>query len=80
VALGFGPFFAAQIVPQAVLRLRERVPDVQQRLVEGLRHATGPMVRDGTLTRPTAALARLLSDIGRAPLKRTADLPGPARE
>jgi len=49
VALGFGPFFAAQIVPQAVLRFREKFPDVQLRLVEGLRHATGPMVRDGTL-------------------------------
>lgn len=49
VALGFGPFFAAQIVPQAVLRLREKFPDVGLRLVEGLRHATGPMVRDGTL-------------------------------
>lgn len=49
VALGFGPFFASQIVPQAVLRLRERFPDVQLRLVEGLRHSTGPMVRDATL-------------------------------
>ena len=49
VALGFGPFFAAQIVPQAVLRWREKFPDVQLRLVEGLRHSTGPMVRDATL-------------------------------
>jgi len=49
VALGVGPYFAAHIVPQAVLRFRERFPDVQLRLVEGLRHATGPMVRDGTL-------------------------------
>jgi LysR family transcriptional regulator, regulator of abg operon len=49
VALGFGPFFALQVVPQAVLRWRERFPDVQLRLVEGLRHATGPMVRDATL-------------------------------
>lgn len=49
VALGFGPFFAATVVPQAVLRFREKFPDVQLRLVEGLRHATGPMVRDGTL-------------------------------
>jgi len=49
VALGFGPFFAAQVVPQAVLRWREKFPDVQLRLVEGLRHATGPMVRDATL-------------------------------
>lgn len=49
VALGFGPFFAAQVVPQAVLRWRERFPDVQLRLVEGLRHSTGPMVRDATL-------------------------------
>jgi len=49
VALGFGPFFAATVVPQAVLRFREKFPQVQLRLVEGLRHATGPMVRDGTL-------------------------------
>jgi len=49
VALGFGPFFAAQVVPQAVLRWREKFPDVQLRLVEGLRHSTGPMVRDATL-------------------------------
>ncbi|MEQ1685180.1 MAG: LysR substrate-binding domain-containing protein [Burkholderiaceae bacterium] len=49
VALGLGPFFAAQIVPQAVKRFREKFPDVQLRLVEGLRHATGPMVRDATL-------------------------------
>lgn len=49
VALGFGPFFAAHVVPQAVLRWRERFPDVQLRLVEGLRHSTGPMVRDATL-------------------------------
>lgn len=49
VALGFGPFFAAQVVPQAVLRWREKFPDVPLRLVEGLRHSTGPMVRDATL-------------------------------
>ncbi len=49
VALGFGPFFAAQIVPRAVKLFREKFPDVQLRLVEGLRHATGPMVRDATL-------------------------------
>lgn len=49
VALGFGPFFASQIVPQAVLRFRERFPDVQLRLVEGLGHATRPMVRDASL-------------------------------
>jgi DNA-binding transcriptional LysR family regulator len=49
VALGFGPFFAAQVVPQAVLRWREKFPDVQLRLVEGLRHTTGPMLRDATL-------------------------------
>ena len=40
-ALGSGPFFAAQIVPQAVMRLRDKFPDVQLRLVEGLQHATG---------------------------------------
>jgi LysR family transcriptional regulator, regulator of abg operon len=49
VALGFGPFFAAQVVPQAVLGFREKFPDVQLRLREGLRHSTGPMVRDATL-------------------------------
>ncbi len=49
VALGFGPFFAAQIVPQAVLRFRDKDPDAQLRLVEGFRHTTGPMVRDGSL-------------------------------
>jgi LysR family transcriptional regulator, regulator of abg operon len=49
VALGFGPFFAAQIVPQAVLRFREKFPDVPLRLVEGLRHTTAPMLRDATL-------------------------------
>ena len=49
VALGFGPFFAPQVVPQAVLRFRQQYPEVQLRLVEGLRHATGPMVRDATL-------------------------------
>lgn len=49
VALGFGPFFAAQIVPQAVLRFREKFPQVQLRLVEGLGHATRPMVRDASL-------------------------------
>ncbi len=49
VAIGFGPFFAARVVPLAVLRWREKFPDVQLRLVEGLRHATGPMVRDATL-------------------------------
>ncbi|MBL8313718.1 MAG: LysR family transcriptional regulator [Rubrivivax sp.] len=57
VALGFGPFFAAQIVPQAVLRFREKFPDVQLRLVEGLRHSTGPMVRDATLDMSLAPLA-----------------------
>jgi LysR family transcriptional regulator of abg operon len=49
VAIGFGPFFAAQIVPQAVARFREKFPDVPLRLVEGLRHSTGPMLRDASL-------------------------------
>jgi LysR family transcriptional regulator of abg operon len=49
VALGFGPFFAAQIVPQAVMRFREKFPDVQLRLMEGFGHATRPLVRDATL-------------------------------
>lgn len=49
VALGFGPFFAAQIVPQAVMRFRERFPDVELRLLEGLGHSTRLLVRDATL-------------------------------
>ena len=49
VALGFGPFFAAQIVPQAVMIFREKFPDVQLRLLEGFGHATRPLVRDATL-------------------------------
>jgi DNA-binding transcriptional LysR family regulator len=61
VALGFGPFFAAQIVPQAVLRFREKFPDVDLRLVEGLGHTTRPLLRDATLDMvlaPRAPLAR----------------------
>ncbi len=61
VALGFGPFFAAQIVPQAVLRLREKFPDVELRLIEGLGHTTRPLLRDATLDMvlaPRAPLAR----------------------
>ena len=104
-------------MPPAVLRFREKYPDVQLRLVEGLRHSTGPMVRDATLdmslaprapqgqddpairfkpiahlspivqrlpgvtvglhtrsdaplARPAAALARVLSEIGRKVLQR----------
>ncbi len=49
VALGFGPFFATQIVPQAVMRFREKFPDVELRLVEGLGHTTRPLLRDATL-------------------------------
>lgn len=59
VAVGFGPYFAAQIVPQAVLRFRAKYPDVQLRLVEGLRHTTGPLVRDGTLDMSLAPRAPL---------------------
>jgi DNA-binding transcriptional LysR family regulator len=62
VALGFGPFFAAQIVPQAVMRFREKFPDVQLRLVEGLRHATGPMVRDASLDMSLAPRAPNVRD------------------
>ena len=49
VTLGFGPFFAAQIVPQAVLRFRDKFPDVELRLLESLGHMTRPLVRDATL-------------------------------
>jgi DNA-binding transcriptional LysR family regulator len=49
VALGFGPFFAAEVVPQAVLRFRDKFPDVDLRLMESLGHVTRPLVRDATL-------------------------------
>lgn len=62
VALGFGPFFAAQIVPQDMMRFREKFPDVQLRLVEGLRHATGPMVRDATRDMALAPRLALVRD------------------
>ena len=39
------------------MRLREKFPDVQLRLVKGLRHATGPMVRDATLDMSLAPCA-----------------------
>ena len=61
VAVGFGPFFAAQIVPQAVMRFREKFPDVDLRLMEGLGHTTRPLLRDATLDMvlaPRAPLAR----------------------
>ena len=47
-ALGFGPFFAAQIVPQAVMIFRENT----------------------ALSKPAAALVRLVSDIGRKLLQK----------
>lgn len=62
VALGFGPFFAAQIVPQAVMRFREKFPDVELRLVEGLGHATRPLLRDATLDMVLAPRAPLVRD------------------
>lgn len=62
VALGFGPFFAAQIVPQAVMIFREKFPDVQLRLVEGLGHATRPLVRDATLDMTLAPRAPSVRD------------------
>jgi LysR family transcriptional regulator of abg operon len=62
VALGFGPFFAAQIVPQAVMRFREKFPDVELRLLEGLGHTTRPMVRDATLDMTLAPRAPHVSD------------------
>jgi LysR family transcriptional regulator of abg operon len=62
VALGFGPFFAAQIVPQAVMRWREKFPDVELRLVESLGHVTRPMVRDATLDMTLAPRAPRVRD------------------
>jgi DNA-binding transcriptional LysR family regulator len=62
VALGFGPFFAAQIVPQAVLRFREKFPDVELRLLEGLGHTTRPLVRDATLDMALAPRAPHVRD------------------
>ena len=62
VALGFGPFFAAQIVPQAVMRFREKFPDVELRLLEGLGHTTRPLVRDATLDIALAPRAPLVRD------------------
>lgn len=62
VALGFGPFFAAQIVPQAVMRFREKFPDVDLRLLEGMGHTTRPLVRDATLDMALAPRAPLARD------------------
>ncbi len=62
VALGFGPFFAAQIVPQAVLRFREKFPDVELRLMESLGHVTRPLVRDATLDMSLAPRAPAVPD------------------
>lgn len=62
VALGFGPFFAAQIVPQAVMRFREKYPDVELRLLEGLGHTTRPLVRDATLDMTLAPRAPRVRD------------------
>lgn len=62
VALGFGPFFAEKIVPQAVMRFREKFPDVELRLVEGLGHATRPLLRDATLDMVLAPRAPLVRD------------------
>ena len=62
VALGFGPFFAAQIVPQAVMRWREKFPDVELRLLESLGHVTRPMVRDATLDMTLAPRAPRVRD------------------
>jgi LysR family transcriptional regulator, regulator of abg operon len=62
VAVGFGPFFAAQIVPQAVLRFREKCPDVELRLLEGLGHTTRSLVRDATLDMALAPRAPLVRE------------------
>lgn len=62
VALGFGPFLVAHIVPQAVLRFREKFPDVELRLVEGLGHTTRPLLRDDPAIRfkPIAHLGQIV--------------------
>ncbi len=62
VAIGFGPFFAAQIVPQAIMRFREKFPDVELRLMEGLGHTTRPLLRDATLDMVLAPRAPLVRD------------------
>jgi DNA-binding transcriptional LysR family regulator len=62
VTLGFGPFFAAQTVPQAVMRFREKFPDVELRLQEGFAYATVPLVRDATLDMALAPRAPLIRD------------------
>src|SRR5689334_14491473 len=49
VSIGFGPFVAAQMVPQAVRRFRLSYPEVELRLMEGFAHAMIPLVRDETL-------------------------------
>ncbi len=49
VAVGFGPWAAALILPDAVLRFRQRYPDVELRLLEGFGHALFPLLRNEAL-------------------------------
>jgi hypothetical protein len=54
--------FAAHIVPQAVIRFREKFPDVELRLVEGLGHTTRPLLPDDPAIRfkPIAHLGQIV--------------------
>jgi LysR family transcriptional regulator of abg operon len=49
VVIGVSPVAAVLLVPEAILRLRRRHPNVRIRLVEGLAHSLIPLVRDETL-------------------------------
>lgn len=53
---------AAHIVPQAVIRFREKFPDVELRPVEGLGHTTRPLLRDDAAIRfkPIAHLGQIV--------------------
>ena len=62
VTLGFGPFFAAQIAPHAVMRFREKFPEVELRLQEGFGYATLPLVRDASLDMALAPRLPLVGD------------------
>jgi LysR family transcriptional regulator, regulator of abg operon len=47
--IGVSPAAAVLLVPEAILRLHRRHPDVRIRLVEGLAYSLMPLVRDETL-------------------------------
>ena len=49
VVIGASPVAAILLVPEAILKLRRRLPDVRIRLVEGLARSLMPLVRDETL-------------------------------